>query len=47
MNAWINNLIENSIQCWGCGVFDRLIQLVSGLAAGIYTSISQICILLF
>ncbi len=47
MNGWINSFIENSIQCWGCGVFDRLIQLVSGVASSVYSSMAQICILLF
>lgn len=47
MNSQVNSFIENSVQCWGCGVFDRLIQMVSGVASNIYNNLAQICIAVF
>lgn len=47
MNQWTSSLVENAVQCWGCGVFDRLFQIVSMAAANIYGYFSQICVILF
>ena len=47
MSSHVNSFIENSVQCWGCGVFDRLIQMGSGVASNIYNNFAQICIAVF
>lgn len=43
----INSFIENTVQCWGCGVFDRLFQIVSTVAAEIYRQTSQLALVVF
>lgn len=47
MTNWTASLIDNTIQCWGCSVFDRLFQIVSIAAAAIYDYFSMICVVLF
>ena len=47
MENLISSSIDNTIQCWGCSVFDRLFQLVSTVATSIYDYFSAICIVLF
>ncbi|MBE6457778.1 MAG: hypothetical protein E7011_03165 [Alphaproteobacteria bacterium] len=47
MNNFASSLVENAVQCWGCGVFDRLFQIISVAAAEIYGTFSQICVVLF
>lgn len=47
MNNWFNNLIDNSVQCWGCPVFDRLFQIVSDAAAAVYEQFAFFCVVLF
>lgn len=43
----INSFIDNTVQCWGCGVFDRLFQIVSKVAAEIYAQTSKLALILF
>ena len=47
MNQWINPLIEDSVQCWGCPVFDRLFQVISAAAASVYDKFVLFCAVLF
>lgn len=46
MNEWTSSLVDNTIQCWGCPVFDRLFQVISLAAASIYDHFCHLCILL-
>ena len=43
----INAFIDNTTQCWGCGVFDRLFQVVSTAAAELYTQMTNIAFIAF
>jgi hypothetical protein len=47
MNNWLNPLIDSSIQCWGCPIFDRLFVVVSNAAAATYNQFVFLCILIF
>ena len=47
MNAWLTSLAENSVQCWGCLIFDKLFEFVSVMAGGVYGIFSQLCVVLF
>ena len=47
MGNWVSSLIEDSVQCWGCPVFDNLFQLVSRAAAAAYDKFAMVCIVLF
>lgn len=47
MNGAINSFIDNTVQCWGCGLFDRLFQIVSSAAATIYGQLVSLCVILF
>lgn len=47
MNDWLNPLVDNTVQCWGCPVFDRLFQIVSDAAAAVYDKFAWFCIVLF
>lgn len=47
MNNILNPLIDSSVQCWGCPVFDRLFQIVSNAAAAVYDKFVLFCIILF
>ncbi len=42
-----NPLIENSVQCWACPVFDSLFQIVSNIAAAVYDKFVMFAIMLF
>ena len=41
MNGWLNSLVDKTVQCWGCGVFDRLFQVVSAAGAAMYDSMAR------
>lgn len=43
----MNSFIDNTVQCWGCGLFDRLFQIVSMAAATIYEQLVSLCVILF
>lgn len=47
MNGWLNSIVDTSVQCWGCPVFDRLFQVVSSASAGAYRQFSTLCIIIF
>lgn len=47
MENMLSSFIDNTIQCWGCSIFDRLFQIVSIAAASIYEYFSGICVILF
>lgn len=47
MNGFMNSLIDDTVQCWGCPVFDRLFQIVSNAAAAVYDQFAIFCAILF
>ncbi len=47
MNEWLSSSVDSMVQCWGCGVFDRLFQIVSDAAALVYDKFASFCIVLF
>jgi len=47
MNGIANAFVDNAVQCWGCPVFDRLFQIVSGASAAVYSRFTTICLILF
>ncbi len=47
MNNIIDSFIDNTVQCWGCGLFDRLFQVISSAAATIYSQLVSLCTILF
>lgn len=47
MNGWMNSLVDTSVQCWGCAVFDRMFQIVSYAAGAAYKQFSIFCVILF
>ena len=47
MNGVMNSLVDTSVQCWGCPVFDRLFQIVSNAAAAVYDQFVIFCAILF
>lgn len=47
MNGLANSLVDKTVQCWGCPVFDRLFQVVSDAAGAVYGQFSVFCLILF
>ena len=47
MNEIAGNLIDGTIQCYGCPIFDRLFQIVSESAAAIYGPMAFLATLIF
>ena len=47
MNGFMNSLVDSSVQCWGCPVFDRLFQVVSDAAGAVYGQFVIFCGILF
>ncbi|MCL1902728.1 MAG: hypothetical protein FWG18_03845, partial [Alphaproteobacteria bacterium] len=47
MNNWLSAFVESNIQCWSCGVFDRLFQVISAAAAAIYGKMTIVAVLIF
>jgi len=47
MNDWINPIVDSTVQCWGCPVFDRLFQVISIAAAAVYDKFVFFCAVLF
>lgn len=43
----MNSLVDSSVQCWGCPVFDRLFQIVSNAAAAVYDQFIVFCAIIF
>lgn len=47
MNNILGNFVDNTIQCYGCPIFDRLFQIVSGAAASVYNRMAILMAILF
>ena len=47
MINWIDSLIENTVQCWGCDLFDRLFSVVSIAAGYMYQQVTFVAFALF
>lgn len=47
MNGILNNFVDNTIQCYGCPIFDRLFQIVSTAAASVYDRMAYLMAILF
>ncbi len=47
MNSWLNSLVDDTVQCWGCPIFDRLFGIVSDAAAAVYEQFAYFCAILF
>lgn len=47
MNEIAGNLIDHTIQCYGCPIFDRLFQIVSDSAAAVYNKMAFLATLIF
>ncbi|MCR4917381.1 MAG: hypothetical protein K5912_00355 [Alphaproteobacteria bacterium] len=47
MNEFINTLIGNTTQCWGCGIFDNLFTVVSEAGSAVYDKLAYLCFILF
>ncbi len=47
MNQWLESLIDSTVQCWSCGLFDRLFQIVSDAAAIAYEKLVHVSVLIF
>jgi len=41
VNGWLNSLVDKTVQCWGCGVFDSLFQVVSAAGAAMYDAMAR------
>ncbi len=47
MNNVVNSFIDDTVQCWGCPIFDRLFSIVSDAAAAVYDQFAFFCGILF
>ncbi|MBO4625861.1 MAG: hypothetical protein J5679_01110 [Alphaproteobacteria bacterium] len=47
MNNTLGNFIDSAVQCYGCPIFDRLFQIVSGAAASVYDRMALLMSILF
>ena len=47
MNNFISNLVDHTVQCYGCPIFDRMFQIVSNAAASIYDNMALIMSVVF
>ncbi len=43
----MTNIIDSSVQCWGCPIFDRLVSVISDAAASAYNQFALFCVLIF
>ena len=43
----MNPLIDNTVQCWGCTLFDGLFRVISTTAAAVYDKFVLFCMILF
>ena len=42
----MNTIVDNLVQCIGCGVFDRLFQIVSAVGAAVYQKITELTVVM-
>ena len=47
MNTALGNFVDNTVQCYGCPIFDRLFQIVSNAAAGVYDKLAMLMAIIF
>lgn len=47
MNNFLNPVVDATVQCWGCPLFDRLFQVVSNAAGAVYKQFAIFCVILF
>lgn len=47
MNGALDSLVHESVQCWGCSVFDNLFNVVSNTAAALYSQFALFAMLIF
>lgn len=47
MNNFLNPVVDATVQCWGCPLFDRLFQVVSNAAGAVYKQFAIFCAILF
>lgn len=47
MENWLSSLVDSTVQCWGCGVFDNLFRIVSDAAGEIYRHFAFFCVVVF
>ena len=47
MNNMLGNLVDSTVQCYGCPIFDRLFQIVSTAAANVYDRMAYLVAILF
>ncbi len=47
MNNILGNLVDSTVQCYGCPIFDRLFQIVSTAAANVYDRMASLVAILF
>ncbi len=46
METWLQSLVHDTVQCWGCPVFDRLFQVISSAAAAAYNKLALLALLI-
>ncbi|MCL2538369.1 MAG: hypothetical protein FWE52_02755 [Alphaproteobacteria bacterium] len=46
MLNWTHSIVDSTVQCWGCGVFDRLFRVISAAAATMYDNMVWLGILI-
>lgn len=42
----LKSFTDSTVQCWGCGVFDRLFQVVSAAAAAMYSEMATLALII-
>ena len=47
MTDTVMSFVGDTIQCWGCPIFDRLFQIISVAAATFYEYLSDLCLIVF
>jgi len=47
MNNVLGTFVDNTVQCYGCPIFDRLFQIVSSAAASVYDRMALLMSILF
>ena len=47
MNTWANSFVDEYVQCWSCGLFDNLFQIISNAAGEAYAYLARLCLIVF